>query len=258
MVRALLRSVVWAAALVSVLVVPCRSFAEPGHGEKAIRILDEMIRVLDRILSRRSSAALQPSAVEWTSLFDGRSLGKWVRTEFAGGGEVRVEADFQGAPAIVIEPGATLSGITYTGAPPKEPYEVSLDFMKVEGSDFACGLTFPVGDSHATLVLGGWGGGTVGISSIDGMDASENETTTWIEFTPGRWYAVRMRVTATRLEAWLDDKQIVNVDIAGRASACGMARYRGRGPSGSHRFKQGPRTAAFASGGYRASTRSTT
>lgn len=216
MVRSLIRGALCAAALASAigLAGASPSRAEPAHGEKAIRILDDMIRVLDRILSRPEGRMLKPE--EWTSLFDGRSLGKWVRTDFSGGGEVRVEAALHGAPAIVIEQGATLSGITYTGEAPKEPYEVALEFMKIEGSDFACGLTFPVGESHATLVLGGWGGGTVGISSIDGMDASENETTTWLEFAAGRWYAVRMRVTPTRLEAWLDDKQIVNADIKGR------------------------------------------
>ncbi len=218
MVRSLIRGALCAAALASAmgLAGASPSRAEPAHGEKAIRILDDMIRVLDRILSRRSPFAVQPPAVAWTSLFDGRSLGKWSRTDFSGGGDVRVEADLGGAPAIVIEQGATLSGITYTGEVPKDLYEVALEFMKIEGSDFACGLTFPVGESHATLVLGGWGGGTVGISSIDGMDASENETTTWLEFAAGRWYSVRMRVTPTRLEAWLDDKQIVNADIKGR------------------------------------------
>ncbi len=214
MAGSIIGRILCAAALAPLLAAPCRAHARAPHGEKAIRILDEMIVVLDRILSRRGSSSDQGAA--WVSLFDGRSLGPWVRTDFSGGGEVRVETDVRGAPAIVVEPGATLSGITYTGELPREPYEVGLEFVKLDGSDFACGLTFPVGDSHATLVLGGWGGGTVGISSIDGMDASENETTTWLEFEAGRWYSVRMRVTATRLEAWLDGKQIVNVNISGR------------------------------------------
>lgn len=183
--------------------------------ERAIRILDEMIGVLDRWIAQVRRAA-KPEA-QWSDLFDGHSLGNWRRTEYSGGGDVRVEEKFgDDGPAIIVEPGATLSGIHYTGPVPRSDYEVALDFMKIEGNDFACGLTFPVGESHATLVLGGWGGGTVGISCIDGMDASENETTTWLAFPEGRWFSVRTRVTADRLQAWLDDRQIVDAAITGR------------------------------------------
>ena len=70
--------------------------------------------------------------------------------------------------------------------------------MKIEGADFMCGLTFPVGDSHASLILGGWGGTVAGISSIDGHDASENETSSFISFPKDRWYTIRMRVTPNK------------------------------------------------------------
>jgi hypothetical protein len=70
--------------------------------------------------------------------------------------------------------------------------------------------------SHATLILGGWGGPVVGIASIDGSDAAENPTTRYIDFLKDRWYRVRLRVTPDRLEAWLDDQQIVDQDIRGR------------------------------------------
>src|SRR6185437_10256499 len=77
-------------------------------------------------------------------------------------------------------------------------------------------LTFPVGNTNASLILGGWGGGTVGISSIDGEDASENETATVMKFDTNRWYHVRVRVTETKIESWLDDKKIVDVKTEGR------------------------------------------
>ncbi len=184
------------------------------HGQRACRILDEIIRVIDGITARQAKRGPDTER----SLFDGRTLGMWKRTEYSGGGDVSVDPTFGGAgPAIVVEPGATLSGVHWTGDVPKGDYEVSLEFMKIEGSDFACGLTFPVAGSHATLVLGGWGGGVVGVSCIDGHDASENETTTYLSFTAGRWYGVRLRVTASRIGAWLDGKQIVDANIAGRA-----------------------------------------
>src|ERR1044071_685499 len=85
------------------------------------------------------------------------------------------------------------------------------------GNDFFASLTFPVGDSLATWVLGGWGGDIVGISSIDGWDASDNETRSYFNFEDGRWYALRLKVTAARIEAWIGDQQIVNVLIEGRS-----------------------------------------
>ena len=116
----------------------------------------------------------------------------------------------------MVDAGDSLSGITWTGAPPKTNYEISLQAMKVEGSDFLCGLTFPVGDSYASLILGGWGGSIVGISSLDGMDASENETSRSMPFSKDRWYTVRMRVTPDKLETWIDDKKVIDQTITGR------------------------------------------
>ena len=60
---------------------------------------------------------------------------------------------------------------------PKVDYEVNLDAKRVAGNDFFCGITFPVGKRFCSLIVGGWGGATVGLSSIDGKDAAENETT---------------------------------------------------------------------------------
>ena len=109
-----------------------------------------------------------------------------------------------------------MTGITWVGDVPKIDYELTLEAMRVDGSDFFCGLTFPVGDSPCSFIVGGWGGGVVGLSSIDGSDASENETTKYQEFESGRWYAVRLKVTKQKIEAWLDKKQMVNLDTKDR------------------------------------------
>jgi len=154
---------------------------------------------------------------EWKPLFDGRSLAGWKRTGFAGAGEVTVEKSFRGGPpAIVVGAGATLSGFHWTGEVPKTRYEVAVEAMKIRGRDFMCGLTFPVGDSHATLILGGWGGPVVGISSIDNSDAAENPTTRYMDFATDRWYRIRLRVTPKKIAAWLDEKQIIDQEIAGK------------------------------------------
>jgi hypothetical protein len=93
-----------------------------------------------------------------------------------------------------------------------------LEALKEVGSDFFCGLTFPVSSKEEclTFIVGGWGGGTVGVSSIDGMDASENETTTYGNFEEGRWYAIRLLVEEGRLSAFIDGKQVVDVATEGR------------------------------------------
>ena len=82
--------------------------------------------------------------------------------------------------------------------------------------DFFCGLTFPYKDAHCTLILGGWGGQLVGLSSFDNEDASENETTDHISFTNGQWYHIQLTVQDDRIEARLDGKQIVICRVGNR------------------------------------------
>lgn len=145
------------------------------------------------------------------ALFDGKSLKGWAVTDFAGHGEVTVKDG-----ALQIDMGAGLSGVTYTNPVPQVDFEVSLKARRVAGGDFFCGLTVPVRDSHCTFVVGGWGGGLVGISSIDGMDASENETMKVLYFETGKWFDIRFRVTAERLTAWIDNEKLADVDIKDR------------------------------------------
>ena len=145
-------------------------------------------------------------------MFDGRSLKGWKVTDFAGHGEVEVA---QGQ--IVLGMGAALTGINWTNELPKINYEVTLEAKKVDGSDFFCGLTFPVGESFCSFIIGGWGGGVVGLSSIDGEDASQNETTKYLNFEKGRWYRIRLRVAPSRIEGWIDQEKVVDLDTTGRS-----------------------------------------
>jgi len=143
----------------------------------------------------------------WVSFFDGKTLTGWRETDFAGHGAVELESGL-----IVLNTGDPLTGINWTNRLPNTNYEVALDAMRVTGSDFFCGLTVPVGDSFCTFIVGGWGGSLVGISSLDGQDASENETTKFFNAEQGKWYRIRLRVTPSRLEAWIDKQKFVNVD----------------------------------------------
>ena len=81
-------------------------------------------------MDRAATAAVSAPAEDWKALFDGESLAGWRRTDFYGGGAVKVERRFRdGGPAIVIEPGFLLSGITWTDASvlPKTNYEIALE-----------------------------------------------------------------------------------------------------------------------------------
>src|SRR5918993_3887086 len=153
----------------------------------------------------------QPADAPWQPLFDGKTLGGWQPSKFNAEGAVRVED-----ARIVLDAGKNMTGITWAGAPlPTTNYEIALQAMRVEGRDFFAGVTFPVDDSFCSLILGGWGGSVVGLSSINGQDASENETSQSIEFQNGRWYSVRIRVTPAKIEAWLDDRQIITQTLKG-------------------------------------------
>jgi hypothetical protein len=152
----------------------------------------------------------------WTNLFNGKDLRGWQITDFAGHGEVSVDATFKGKPAIVAEQGLALTGIHWTNAILKSNYEVELEAMKVNGSDFFCGLTLPVKETGCTFIVGGWGGAVVGISSIDGSDASENETTKFMRFEEGQWYRIRVRVTSGKIEAWIDEDKMVDLALEDR------------------------------------------
>ena len=61
------------------------------------------------------------------------------------------------------------TGIRSTAVIPKSNYEIRLEAKRTDGNDFFCGLTFPVQEGFATLIVGGWGGGVTGISNIDGF-----------------------------------------------------------------------------------------
>ncbi|HZR16175.1 MAG TPA: DUF1080 domain-containing protein [Verrucomicrobiae bacterium] len=162
----------------------------------------------------KAAAASPPAAFEgegWQPLFDGHSLAGWQETKFAGHGEVEVQDGL-----ILMKMGDPFTGIGWTKDFPTMDYEIAMDAMRVSGSDFFCGLTVPVADSFCSLIVGGWGGALVGISSLDGMDASENETSKSETFLQNHWYRVRLRVTHDRIEGWIDRDKLIDVVTTGK------------------------------------------
>jgi hypothetical protein len=165
---------------------------------------------LPLILGAAFSQERQPvQDKDWKKLFDGKSLQSWRATNFGGEGDVAVEEG-----QIILEMGGDLTGITWAAEFPSVSYEVTLEARRLAGNDFFCGLTFPVDKSPCSLIVGGWGGTVVGLSSIDGRDASENETGQLMNFEQGRWYLVRLRVTDLKIEAWIDQKKVIDLATA--------------------------------------------
>jgi hypothetical protein len=145
-------------------------------------------------------------------LFDGKSLDGWKKTDFVNSGEVKIEDG-----SIVMSAGREMTGITSTRKDLlKQDYELIYEARRLSGDDFFAAATFPVGDSYLTLVNGGWGGHITGLSSLDGMDASQNETGRSVKFDDKRWYKFRVRVTSKMIRCWIDDKEIVAANYEDR------------------------------------------
>lgn len=171
-------------------------------------------RAEEKTASDEKTAAAKPANTDtatWKPLFDGKTLKDWEITKFGGEGEVVVKDG-----VLEMGMGSPLTGITYLGKIPTCDYEIRVEAMRIEGIDFFSTVTFPVNDSFCSLVVGGWAGPVVGLSCVDSFDASENETTTYHKLESKQWYRVRIRVRKDRIQAWLDDKEVVDLGTTGR------------------------------------------
>ena len=179
------------------------------------------MNVTDRLIWRALAVCLLASALgAWRPvddpktliLFDGKTLDGWKKADFFKPGEVAVDDG-----TIVMKAGPKMTGITCTRKDlPKTDYEFTYEAMKVDGPDFFAAATFPVGDSHITFVNGGWGGFVTGLSSLNGSDASENETTRSVKYEPKTWYKFRVRVTKKVIRCAIDGKEVAAVDYSNR------------------------------------------
>jgi len=155
-----------------------------------------------------ASAAI---AQEWTPLFDGKTLNGWKEAPFDGRGKVSAAGG-----EIRLGKGR-MTGIAWTREFPKSGYEIRFEAARLSGKDFFAGITFPVNDTHCSWINGGWDGTVVGLSNLDGNDASENDTSINRDFETGRWYAFRLAVLPARIQCWIDDVDVIDVDISKRA-----------------------------------------
>ena len=145
---------------------------------------------------------------ELAPLFDGNGLGRWKPTSFGGEGEVTVEGG-----EIQLAQGNDLTGITWTGDVIRTSYEIELQAKRVSGGDFFCGLTFPVGDDYCSFIVGGWAGAVWAVEPRRARRVRERGPRAFAILPQGRWYTVRVRVTADRVRAWIDDESFADVNI---------------------------------------------
>lgn len=143
-------------------------------------------------------------------LFDGKSLAGWKIAEkgvFDKHGAVTVKEG-----TIRLAKGDSGTGIYRADQPPRMNYEITLEAMRTDGSDFFCGLTFPVNDQYCTMIIGGWGGGVTGLSNVDDLSAVENGATGYQEFKNDQWYKIRLKVTPETVTAWVDGDSIFSLE----------------------------------------------
>lgn len=154
--------------------------------------------------------------MEWT-LTDASQGPGWQQSGIPDEGRISVKDG-----ELSLSPGQPMTGAKFApwtaAGLPETNYRISYEAMRVEGRDIFGMCTFPVGShqSHATFVIGGWGGTVTGISSIDFLDASENQTRVEQVFESNRWYRVRIEVRPEDLRVWINDRPVVNASIKGK------------------------------------------
>ena len=150
----------------------------------------------------------------WESLMDGKTLDGWEIVRYGGEGEPYAN---KGKIVLPMAVNGLATGLSWVGNPlPVNNYELYYEARRMEGNDIFGGLSFPYGDTFATLIVGGWGGSVCGLSSINDNDASENETTKYIHFKDKQWYPVQLRVTSDSIRAVIDTVQVVDIATAGK------------------------------------------
>jgi len=192
----------------------------------AIRVLFLMVVLssfnAERLLSQQRLTANPPTDAaqvskekatasdkeSWKPLLKGSDITGWEKTNFGGEGDVELKDG-----VLTLGFGDPLTGINYKSKDfPTDHYEMRWEAMRTQGQDFFACATFPIGDEFCSFIAGGWGGSLTGISSIDGYDASENETTGSEDFKNNEWYRFRVRVEPDKLVVWVNDREVVSVD----------------------------------------------
>jgi len=155
--------------------------------------------------AKKLRAQADEAAEGWKRLFDGETLRGWRLVHSTG--QVRVRDGL-----LILGKGSGATGVAWAGKFPRSSYEVSVDAKRVAGPQL-CRITFPVADSTCTWAVGGWDGTWLGVDPLDGRgyrDAA-NKTSQRVRLDDNRWYQLRVRVGKSRVEAWIDDRKVVDL-----------------------------------------------
>lgn len=133
----------------------------------------------------------------------------WKNSQFHYTGEVELSDS-----SVILHRGGYMTGMTWHGPVMRDHYKIEFDARRIEGMDFFCGLTFPIADEPCSLILGGWGGYTTGLSSINGLDAGNNETMNSFIFENATWYHISLWIETDRIHANVNDYEIFDVKRA--------------------------------------------
>jgi len=183
---------------------------------KSITLIAAVCAVIAMVSWENRSQDEQPIDVPegWESLFDGKTLTGWKNINRGGQDQPYIRN------GVIVLPMGTygiMTGLCWVGdSLPTDNYTVYYEARRVTGSDIFAGLTFPYQDSFASLIFGGWGGIVNGLSSIDGYDASGNETTQLFSFRNNQWLPVTLRVTSDSIRAIVGSEQVVDIATAGK------------------------------------------
>jgi len=163
---------------------------------------------------KENSTDLQIVPDGWLSLLDGKTLEGWEAVHYGGEGEPYVK---DGALILPMATTGVMTGVRWVGGDlPVNNYVIYYEARRVAGNDIFAGLTFPYKDTYASLVIGGWGGIVNGLSSIDGYDASGNETTQLFSLRDDQWYPVRLIVTNDSIHAFAGEEKVVEIATTGK------------------------------------------
>lgn len=187
---------------------PAASNREATGRAKAVRACATRLRAIAAVCSLLVPACTTPESTPFVAIDLATSFRPFV---FGGDGTTRATSN-----ELVLEPGAPLTGGTFAVELPRDGYEVAFRAARLSGIDFFCGLTFPTARGELTLVLGGWGGTVCGLSSLDGEDASSNETRTLRHFKNGVDAAVRVRVEGDDVRVFVDEQQFLAASLRDR------------------------------------------
>lgn len=192
--------------------------------ETLIKALQDVVSKLTAKTASASTPAPQtssaspapPDSAVWTSLFDGKDLGRWKVFEDPerpqASGKVRVQ---DGQIVLNEENQRTATGVIWTGEFPMMDYEVEWEWMAQKVKDAHLTMMFPVGKDLPFLAIRGEAiEGEFG--PVNGKRLEIHGAANQPPLLDGRWYPFRIRVSqAEGIGIWVDGHKVVSHRVTG-------------------------------------------